>query len=1039
VNGSVLQSPAIDIRSADDVVSELAIRAPGYLAGLNLTDDTPGTAIAQITASYIQTLIQRLNQVPFNDKLAFLDMMGMDLNLPNPSEVPLVFTLAPTASSVRLPAGSQAAAPPPPNASTQVYFETLLSIGLLAGKLQQIVSVVPGSDQWLDHTDAWKNFTPFKIWDTSVATPMDHILYIGDDEVLAFTGNTTLTISLDVTSAGSQPNSVTWEYFNGSNWSSLNIFSDSTQSFTTVGNGLIIKLTVDSPTNPDNPINGSQIKKWIRARFTPSLTPEAALQLPQIQNINISSCIDKYSSLSPNSLLPENVFSDATPQDPSKTIFPFGQQPQAGSTFYFKCDEATGRPNAKVKVAWAVAPTAQSIAAGYPAHLATDMNNTVSWQYWDGLSWTDFLPNTFTTPPFPKLTDINNTIDYTFTVLSNATTTVNQVTGNWIRICLENGGFGYTNTNSATTTSSTTTTTGGVTSTVTTTFTTTSTVSYPVIVPIAFSSFLIGYTCQSTTKHPDAVFAFNDSQFVDCTPQSASTGTPFSPFGASQDTTPALYLGFNNPFPDDQLGIFFDFDETQDEAVGPPIIWEEWNGRWSQLMVQDPDPTRGLSTSGIVNPVTTADATLLSRFGQPLYWLRARLRTDGTPPTPTITRVLPNAVWAVQQRTVVNDSIGTSTGQPSQVLYFRQFPVLPGQRIIVQELAGPQANTEWRALVSKITDLQTVQQLEAQLAQEGAETQLTAGPITLVRNRRKQVTEVWVGWTEVDHFYDSGPNDRHYTLDHLYGRLEFGDARQGKALGLNWLVTALSYQTGGGDSGNVDANTVTQLVSAVGGIQQVTNPIPATGGANGETLAHFAQRAPKSLLHRGRAVLPADYEVMAQEKSAAAAFCLPCIDPSFRSAPGWITLLILPDTTDPRPDPGLGFCNEVAQYILARCPADVHAAVRLNVTRPVYTPVDVLATIVATDPSQTGALELNAAELLQTFLHPLQGGSDSAGWAPGQDVFLSDVAIALKSADGLAYIEQLAISKNGVPELDRVAVGATRIACAGNIQVNVIG
>ncbi|MEZ4496534.1 MAG: hypothetical protein R2845_07105 [Thermomicrobiales bacterium] len=61
-----------------------------------------------------------------------------------------------------------------------------------------------------------------------------------------------------------------------------------------------------------------------------------------------------------------------------------------------------------------------------------------------------------------------------------------------------------------------------------------------------------------------------------------------------------------------------------------------------------------------------------------------------------IRQLLANAVWAVQQQTVVDDPIGTSNGGPDQVYRFRQFPVLDGEQIEVREREGRRANSEWR-------------------------------------------------------------------------------------------------------------------------------------------------------------------------------------------------------------------------------------------------------------------------------------------------------------------------------------------------------
>jgi baseplate J-like protein len=75
-----------------------------------------------------------------------------------------------------------------------------------------------------------------------------------------------------------------------------------------------------------------------------------------------------------------------------------------------------------------------------------------------------------------------------------------------------------------------------------------------------------------------------------------------------------------------------------------------------------------------------------------------------------------------------------------------------------------------------------------------------------------------------------------------------------------------TYRIGGGVSGNVGANTVTTIINApqlalLGAT--VTNPSPATGGADREDIAHAVQHAPAVFRSLRRAVTAADHEALA--------------------------------------------------------------------------------------------------------------------------------------------------------------------------------
>src|SRR5207302_9344722 len=133
------------------------------------------------------------------------------------------------------------------------------------------------------------------------------------------------------------------------------------------------------------------------------------------------------------------------------------------------------------------------------------------------------------------------------------------------------------------------------------------------------------------------------------------------------------------------------------------------------------------------------------------------------------------------------------------------------------------------------------------------------------REKTKRVIALGVRWTEQQNFFESTANSRDYVLDHASGRLFFGDVDLGRIPPAGAAILASTFRSGGGLAGNLQANTITQLLGSVSGIQSVTNARSAEGGADGETLANLSMRGPMSLQHRGRAITLSDYETMARE------------------------------------------------------------------------------------------------------------------------------------------------------------------------------
>ncbi len=94
----------------------------------------------------------------------------------------------------------------------------------------------------------------------------------------------------------------------------------------------------------------------------------------------------------------------------------------------------------------------------------------------------------------------------------------------------------------------------------------------------------------------------------------------------------------------------------------------------------------------------------------------------------------------------------------------------------------------------------------------------------------------------------------------------FGDGSFGAVPASGSQIQA-SYRVGGGQAGNTPAGSIQTIIGApqlalLGA--QVTNPTPATGGADRESIEHATQHAPAVFRSLKRAVTAADYEALAR-------------------------------------------------------------------------------------------------------------------------------------------------------------------------------
>jgi hypothetical protein len=118
-------------------------------------------------------------------------------------------------------------------------------------------------------------------------------------------------------------------------------------------------------------------------------------------------------------------------------------------------------------------------------------------------------------------------------------------------------------------------------------------------------------------------------------------------------------------------------------------------------------------------------------------------------------------------------------------------------------------------------------------------------------------------WTGVTTLYDQAPTAQVYTTLNLPGgiaQVTFGDGEEGATLPTGTNNIQAKYRVGIGSVGNVAAGAITTLVDRPVGVSGVTNPQPATGGQDAQSVEDIRTNAPLSVLTLGRAVSLADYQ-----------------------------------------------------------------------------------------------------------------------------------------------------------------------------------
>ena len=122
-----------------------------------------------------------------------------------------------------------------------------------------------------------------------------------------------------------------------------------------------------------------------------------------------------------------------------------------------------------------------------------------------------------------------------------------------------------------------------------------------------------------------------------------------------------------------------------------------------------------------------------------------------------------------------------------------------------------------------------------------------------------------LAWQESPSFYGLSASDQQYVVrltDDGMPTITFGDPASRLPTGRQNLRA--TYRTGIGLDGNVDAGSLSMLMSRPPGLRGVTNPLPASGGADPQDMAHARVDAPLAVLTLDRIVSLDDYENFTQ-------------------------------------------------------------------------------------------------------------------------------------------------------------------------------
>ena len=129
-------------------------------------------------------------------------------------------------------------------------------------------------------------------------------------------------------------------------------------------------------------------------------------------------------------------------------------------------------------------------------------------------------------------------------------------------------------------------------------------------------------------------------------------------------------------------------------------------------------------------------------------------------------------------------------------------------------------------------------------------------------------------------------------------------------------------------------------------------------------------------------------------------------------APGHLSLVVMPDTPDPFPQPSVELRNELWNFFDARR----LLTVRHHVVGPTYVPVQVAVDIhLRNDALPEDALP-QTYQALDAFFDAVRGGPAGTGWPFGRDVYVSEIYAELEKLPLVDFVENVNLACSESPE-----------------------
>jgi hypothetical protein len=1090
-------SPAINSRNFKDLLRHLRSMAPFYVPEWHSHEEKgPGIALAQIYLHLYEHILSRLNQVPDKNFVAFLDMLGLELQPAQSATVPVTFTLAEgSKENVLAEKGTQltAAVTDDQGESQELIFETENNLSITSAKLLHVFSIDAVQDKIYDHSEDFGASRPFKIF--TGTNLQEHSLYIGHNDLLNQERPSEIEVNFTITSGadGGGKFEFVWEYWNGNNWVNLAIFKnkidvaaksniDTTKRFQKSGVFTLKKNHVGKIDEKD--ISGIK-SRWLRCRLTNPATAAAPIKLPLINTVHIgvrplaSFALDlafnndfplDFSEIEVKMLAPDNHFF-SPPESPfyNKTIL---------------VESLKGYVINKGQKAILVHDSKENTGDIYienheylPGELEGDAGTTrleLDIKDDDGKTITELdrpyekgdivkiLPIIKPFGEVPRLFD-------TFYIASNEAFTKK---GSDITLHIDAEWNEWQK--------------------------------WPVYSPpeeepqpvlsweywngdswrgirVRDNTDKFHHAGKVEFKCPDDIKAVEvngeEMFWIRIRLIDGDFGKEIILEDGSDGDVEAKKGHFYYPIIKELKINYEDIEREPEVCLGANNLnfidhTQECNAFDQTFMPFRalPEQFRGLFlgfdkqlTGGPLRILFTVQEQTLPRdsqlkiqwyLGSGEKWQELNVEDDTDYLTKNGTLTFTGSRELEQTELFGKKNLFWLKGSIVKEAH-SEYPQIRGifpntvtafqAAAVENEILGfsdGTADQEFGLLKFPIISQKVWVNESSEPDEENRKVIISEegeDAVKVEKDETGEVTAVWIRWHAVEDLVESTDRSRHYMVDLRTGTIKFGDGVNGMVPPPGANNIKADYKFGGGKVGNVAAKTITDLKGAIPFVDGVINHVAADGGSETETLEQVLVRGPQKIKHRQRAVAVEDFEALAKEAAriVARAKCLQNLDAEGKYASGWVTVIIIPQSDDRVPKPSRQLVKAVKQKLGGYSANTVSTPGHIHVRGPEYAEVLVETNVTPVSLDEASPVEGRIREELERFIHPLTGGPDRSGWPFGKSICRSEIFARLEGIEGVEFVKSIRLFQDGIQQLGDLKLDEFTLPISGEHRIEV--